>query len=92
MEKQENSQSNANSQASDTITYSRGEYENLCKTVGNLYLSLVNVRQEAEGQYTTTINALSAQVQQLLGQNKELESRIVQSASCSQEECDTAKE
>ena len=91
MEEQQNSQSSADSQATETITYSRSDYENLCKTVGNLYLSLVNVRQEAEVQYTTTINALSAQVQQLLGQNKELTEKLQNSNACCAEESQVSK-
>lgn len=76
MENKEQSPSNADSQATDTITYTRDEYETLCKTVGNLYISLMNVRKDAETQYSTTINALGAQVQHLLQMNKQLQEQV----------------
>jgi hypothetical protein len=86
MENQANSQSDADSKAPDTISYTRDEYENICKTVGNLYISLMNVRKEAETQYGTTINALGAQVQQLLQVNKELQEKTANPDSCCKEE------
>jgi len=96
MEEQKDSQSNANSQASETVTYSREEYENLCKTVGNLYISLVNVRQEAENQYGSRINSLTTQVQQLMYANKDLQEKLAatEPSCCDDEEvaCSVANE
>jgi len=54
----------------------QAEYEALCKVVGNLYLQLINSRNQASEGANATINALSQQVGNLLQQNKQLQQQL----------------
>tara|TARA_R110000824_G_scaffold388762_1_gene584458 strand:+ start:4702 stop:4977 length:276 start_codon:yes stop_codon:yes gene_type:complete len=67
---------NTSNQVNSKTEEQQAEYEALCKVVGNLYLQLINSRNQASEGATATINALSQQVGQLLQQNKGLQEEI----------------
>lgn len=67
---------NTSNQVNSQTEEQQAEYESLCKVVGNLYLQLVNSRNQANEGATATINALSQQVGQLLQQNKSLQQEL----------------
>ena len=79
----QNTSNQVNSQTEDQ----QAEYESLCKVVGNLYLQLVNSRNQASEGANATINALSQQVGQLLQQNKSLQEELAKTESCGTEAC-----
>ncbi len=48
------------------------DYDKICKLVGNLYIEVANVREQAETHYKNVVQNLTTQVSELIKENESL--------------------